>query len=116
MLKPVGTTTVNNEAEAEKINELINEKKVKKIVFAPSKVEIWEVKSHKNSNIYWVDTETKYCSCKGFYYSFIKKTCYHISAVSAALSQNAYKIELLPDSEMNDYFNVQIDNLINNNI
>ena len=117
MLKPEGTTAVNNEAEAEKINELLNEKKVKKIVFAPSRVEIWEVKSHKNStNIYWVDTETKYCSCKGFYYSFTKKTCYHISAVSAALSQNAYKIELLPDSGMNDYFSSQIDNLINNNI
>ena len=46
----------------------------------------------------------------------MKKVCYHISAVSTALSQNAYKIELLSDSEMNDYFNNQIDNLINNNI
>ncbi len=108
-------TTVNKEVEAEKINGLINEKKVKKIVFTPSKVEIWEVKSHKNNNIYWVDIETKYCSCKGFYYNFTKKTCYHISAVSTVLSQNAYKIELLSDSEMNDFFNNQIDNLISNN-
>jgi predicted nucleic acid-binding Zn finger protein len=115
MLKPE-ETIVNNEVEAEKINELINGKKIKKIVFAPSKIGIWEVKSHKNNNIYWVDIETKYCSCKGFYYNFMKKVCYHITAVSTALSQNAYKIELLSDSEMNDYFNNQIDNLINNNI
>jgi predicted nucleic acid-binding Zn finger protein len=115
MLKPE-ETIVNNEVEAEKINELINEKKIKKIVFTPSKIGIWEVKSHKNNNIYWVDIETNYCSCKGFYYNFMKKACYHISAVSTALSQNAYKIELLSDSEMNDYFNKQIDNLINNNI
>jgi predicted nucleic acid-binding Zn finger protein len=107
---------VNNEVEAEKIHELINGKKIKKIVFAPSKIGIWEVKSRKNNNIYWVDMETKYCSCKGFYYNFMKKVCYHIIAVSTALSQNAYKIELLSDSEMNDYFNNQIDNLINNNI
>ena len=114
MLKPE-ETIVNKEVVAEKINELINEKKIKKIVFAPSNIGIWEVKSHKNDNIYWVDIETKYCSCKGFYYNFMKKACYHISAVSTALSQNAYKIELLSDSEMNDYFNNQIDNLINNN-
>ena len=115
MLKPE-ETIVNNEVEAEKINELINGKKIKKIVFAPSRIGIWEVKSHKNNSIYWVDIETKYCSCKGFYYNFMKKVCYHISAVSTALSQNAYKIELLSDSEINDYFNNQIDNLINNNI
>ena len=114
MLKPE-ETIVNIEAESEKVNELINEKKVKKIVFAPSKIEIWEVKSHNSNNIYWTDIETKYCSCKGFYYNSTKKTCYHISAVSAALSQNAYRIELLSDREMNDYFSNQIDNMINNN-
>jgi hypothetical protein len=53
-------TIVNNEIEAEKINELINDKKIKKIVFTPSKIGIWEVKSHKNNNIYWVDIETNY--------------------------------------------------------
>jgi hypothetical protein len=45
----------------------------------------------------------------------MKKACYHISAVSTALSQKAYKIELLSDSEMDDYFNEQIYNLINKN-
>ena len=115
MLRPE-ETILNNGADAEKINDLIKEEKIKKIVFTPSKIGIWEVKSHKNDNIYWVDIETNYCSCKGFYYNFMKKACYHISAVSTALSQNAYKIELLSDSEMNDYFNNQIDNLINNNI
>ncbi|MER5176475.1 MAG: SWIM zinc finger family protein [Candidatus Nitrosocosmicus sp.] len=102
--------------EVEKIDELINRKKIKKITFIPSKIEIWEIKSNTNNNSYWIDLNKSYCSCKGFYYNFIKKICYHISAVSIAIEQNRYQFEFLKDSELNNYLNNLIENLMNNNI
>ncbi len=102
--------------EVEKIDKLINEGKIKKIIFIPSKAEIWEIKSNKNNNVYWIDLNEYYCSCKGFYYNFTKKICYHISAVSIAIEQNRYQIEFLKDSELNNYLNNLMEYLINNNI
>lgn len=102
--------------EIEKIDDLINTKKIKKIVFIPSKVQIWEIKSNRNNNIYWIDLDKNYCSCKGFYYNYNKKNCYHISAVSIANSQNRFQIEFLKDNELNHQLYNQIDNIINNNI
>jgi predicted nucleic acid-binding Zn finger protein len=99
----------------EKIDNLINGEKIKKIIFIPSKVEMWEIKSKKNDNLYWIDLNKNYCSCKGFYYNYIKKRCYHISAVSIAYKQNKYQIEFLDDSELNNYINNKIETLMNNN-
>ncbi len=102
--------------EVEKIDDLIHRKKIKKVIFIPSKIEIWEIKSNTNNNIYWIDLNKSYCSCKSFYYNFIKKSCYHISAVSIALELNSYEIELCNDNELNNYLNNLIENLMNNNI
>ncbi len=102
--------------EIEKIDELINSKNIKKIVFIPSKVQIWIIKSNQNNNVYWIDLDKTYCSCKGFYYNYKKKNCYHISAVSIAHSHNKFQMEFLKDSELNYHLFNQIDNIINNNI
>jgi predicted nucleic acid-binding Zn finger protein len=102
--------------EIEKIDELINRKKIKKIVFIPSKVQIWIIKSIQNNNVYWIDLDKNYCSCKGFYYNYNKKNCYHINAVSIAHRQNKFQIEFLKDSDLNYLLYNQIDNIINNNI
>ncbi len=102
--------------EIEKIDELINRKKIKKIVFIPSKVQIWMIKSDRNNNVYWADLDKNYCSCKGFYYNYKRKHCYHITAIAIANSQNKFQIEYIEDSEMNHYLYNQIDNIINNNI
>jgi predicted nucleic acid-binding Zn finger protein len=101
--------------DIEKIQNLINEKKIKKIIFIPSKKEIWEIKSNKNNNIYLIDVKENFCSCKGFYYNFTKKICYHIQAVSIAYRRNRYEIEFLKDTELNNYLNNLLDNLMNNN-
>jgi predicted nucleic acid-binding Zn finger protein len=100
----------------EKIDKLIDGKKIRKIIFIPSKVEMWEIKSNKNDNLYWIDLNKNYCSCKGFYYNYIKKICYHIIAVSTAYKQNRYQIEFLDDNKLNNYINNKIENLMNNNI
>jgi predicted nucleic acid-binding Zn finger protein len=113
MLKVEETILDNKE---EKVDELINGKKIKKIIFIPSKVEMWEIKSNKNDNLYLIDLNKNYCSCKGFYYNYITKICYHIIAVSTAYKQNRYQIEFLDDSELSNYINNKIENLMNYNI
>jgi predicted nucleic acid-binding Zn finger protein len=110
----VEETIVKNKEE--KIDELINGDKIKRIIIIPSKVEIWEIKSYKTNNLYWTDLNKNYCSCKGFYYNFSKKICYHITAISIAFTQNRYQIEFLKDSELNNYLNNKIETLMNNNI
>jgi predicted nucleic acid-binding Zn finger protein len=113
MLKVEETILDNKE---EKVDELINGKKIKKIIFIPSKVEMWEIKSNKNDNLYLIDLNKNYCSCKGFYYNYITKICYHIIAVSTAYKQNRYQIEFLDDSELSNYINNKIENFMNYNI
>ena len=102
--------------EVIKIHDLLVKKKIKRIVFIPSKTVIWEIKSNNNNNIYWMDFVKKYCSCKGFYYNNKNRTCYHIRAVDEAITQNGYEIEFLQDSELNNYLDYLIDNLLYNNI
>ena len=69
-------------------------------------------KSNKNDNLYWIDLNKNYCSCKGFYYNYLTKICYHIIAVSTAYKQNRYQIEILDDNKLNNYINNKIDNLM----
>lgn len=103
------------DTEITKIHDLIDKKKIKRIIFIPSKNEIWEIKSNSNNNIYWIDYNKKYCSCKGFYYNIKNRTCYHIRAVSTAITQNGYGMEFLQDNDLNYYLDSLIDNLLDNN-
>ena len=102
--------------EVIKIHDLLSKKKIKRIVFIPSKTVIWEIKSNNNNNIYWIDFVRKYCSCKGFYYNSNNGKCYHMRAVYEAITQNGYEIEFLQDSELNNYLDFLIDNLLDNNV
>lgn len=113
MLKVEETVLDNKE---EKIDKLIDGKKIRKIIFIPSKIVMWEIKSNKNDRLYWIDLNKNYCSCKGFYYNYITKICYHIIAVSRAYKQNGYQIEFLDDNKLNNYINSKIESLMNNNI
>jgi len=101
--------------EALKIHDLLVKRKIKRVIFIPSKIEIWEIKSNNNNNIYWIDFTKNYCSCKGFYYNTKNSPCYHIRAVSAAITQSGYEIEILQDNKLNSYLDSLIDNLIENN-
>jgi predicted nucleic acid-binding Zn finger protein len=103
------------DTEDAKIRNLIDQKKIKRKIFIPSKNEIWEIKGYNNKNVYWIDFNKKYCSCKGFYYNIKNGTCYHIRAVQMAIIKNGYDLEFLQDNNLNRYLGNLLDNLLNNN-
>ena len=97
----------------DKIDGLINQEKIKKVIFIPSNVSIWEIKSNTNSNIYYADLTKNFCSCKGFYFNFTKGKCYHIRAANIAFEQNKYKVEILKDFQLDNYIKNLLKNLLN---
>ena len=97
----------------DKIDGLIDEGRISKIIFLPSNINFWEIKSNTNSNVYWVDLKRNFCSCKGFYFNFIKGKCYHIRAAFIAFEQNKYRVETLKDFQLDNYIKNLLKNLIN---
>jgi predicted nucleic acid-binding Zn finger protein len=104
--------SIINSRIIEKIDELIKSDKIKKIIYLPSKNQIWEIKSNTNNKIYLIDLDWNYCSCRGFYYNFTKGKCYHIKATEIAYKNNKYKVEFLNDEEMNTHLIKQLKELI----
>jgi predicted nucleic acid-binding Zn finger protein len=74
--------------------------KVTKYLFLPSGHFFWEVQSRKNKTSYYVDNVLAFCSCKGFYYNYNRKKCYHLSEVSACVGKSNYKISLYGDEHL----------------
>jgi predicted nucleic acid-binding Zn finger protein len=106
-----GRSIISNEI-IKKIDELIKSDKIKKIIFLPSKTQLFEIKSNTNNKTYWIDLERNCCSCRGFYYNFKKGKCYHIQAAYIAVKHNKYKVKFLNDSEINNHAITQIIDLI----
>jgi predicted nucleic acid-binding Zn finger protein len=96
-----------------KIDELINKERIRKVIFLPSNTYFWEIKSNTNSNIYYVDLKRYFCSCKGFYFNYIKGKCYHIRATNIASEQNKYKVEILKDSQLDNYIKYLLNSFLN---
>ena len=65
----------------ERIDLLVDEKRVKLHLFNPSKREIWTVVGKAKEH--WIDPDSEYCSCSGYYFGMIKnkKPCYHLELV-----------------------------------
>jgi predicted nucleic acid-binding Zn finger protein len=97
----------------DKIDGLINEERIRKVTFIPSNTNFWEIKSNTNSNIYCVDLKRNFCSCKGFYFNYIKGKCYHIRAVNIAFEQNKYRVEILKDFQLDNYIKNLLKNFLN---
>jgi predicted nucleic acid-binding Zn finger protein len=97
----------------DKIDGLINEERIRKVIFIPSNTNFWEIKSNTNSNIYFADLKRNFCSCKGFYFNYIKGKCYHIRAANVAFEQNKYKVEILKDSQLDNYIKNLLNNVLN---
>tara|TARA_Y100000590_G_scaffold147949_1_gene170019 strand:- start:978 stop:1280 length:303 start_codon:yes stop_codon:yes gene_type:complete len=82
----------------EKIDSIINERRIKLHLFTPSNREIWTVVGKEKEH--WIDSETKFCSCSGFYFGMIKnKTpCYHLESILIAKKEKKFeKIEFLDE-------------------
>jgi hypothetical protein len=68
-----------------------------KHLFLPSGNYMWEIQSRKNNSSYYVDPALTFCSCKGFYYNYDRKKCYHLSDVFNCIENSNYIISLYED-------------------
>jgi hypothetical protein len=81
---------------------------LKKHLFLPSGYFMWEVESRKNKASYYIDQALTFCSCKGFYYNYNRKKCYHLSEVSDCIKKSNYSISLHEDK----YFDKVVKRLV----
>jgi len=82
----------------EKIDSIITERRIKLHKFTPSNREIWTVVGKDKEH--WIDPDTKFCSCSGFYFGMIKNNtpCYHIESIILAKKEKKFeKIEFLDE-------------------
>ena len=87
----------------DRINSIINEKRVKLHLFNPSKREIWTIVGKEKEH--WLEPEMQFCSCSGFYFGMIKskKPCYHIDSVKIAQEKKQYEIIEFSDDEFENF-------------
>ena len=84
---------------SEKIESVVSQKRVKLHVFEPSQRKIWTVVGV--SGEYWVDPESEYCSCPGYYFGKLngKNTCYHLDSIRLADRENKFETISFSDDE-----------------
>lgn len=76
----------------------------KKHLFLPSGNFIWEIKSKKDNYTYFVDSNTEYCTCKGYYYNYNEKNgCYHLGKIDECIPKLKYKIFLYHDNYSREF-------------
>lgn len=68
-----------------------------KHLFLPSGNFMWEIQSKKNNSSYYIDHSLTSCSCKGFYYNYSRKKCYHLSDASSCVENSNYTISVNED-------------------
>ena len=68
----------------ERIDSIVDERRVKLHLFNPSKREIWTVVGKAKEH--WIDPISKFCSCSGYYFGMIKNKspCYHLESIFKA--------------------------------
>ncbi len=81
---------------------------LKKHLFFPSGLFMWEIQSRKNDTSYYVDPALTFCSCKGFYYNYNRKKCYHLSEVSDCIENSNYTISIYED----EYFDQVVKRIV----
>ena len=64
----------------EKINAVVNERRVKLHRFNPSQREIWTIVGKEKEH--WIDPESNFCSCSGYYFGMIKSKGVEISSIT----------------------------------
>ncbi|ALI37120.1 hypothetical protein NMY3_02931 [Candidatus Nitrosocosmicus oleophilus] len=85
-----------------------------KHLFLPSGNFMWEIQSRKNNSSYYVDHGLTFCSCKGFYYNYNRKKCYHLSDAHKYIQNSNYTISLYEDKNYNQVVKSMILAIISN--
>ena len=87
----------------EKINSIVDQRRVKLHRFNPSKREIWTVVGKAKEH--WIDPDSKFCSCSGYYFGMIKNKslCYHLDSILKAKKENKFEIIEFNDDEYESF-------------
>ena len=87
----------------EKINAVVTERRVKLHRFNPSEREIWTIVGKEKEH--WIDPQSNFCSCSGYYFGMIKNNspCYHLESISIAKKENKFEIIEFNDDEYESF-------------
>lgn len=89
----------------ELINHLIDQGRVKLHKFQPSGRQLWTVVGSLGDQLIFGNED--YCSCKGFYFSLMRKnlsSCYHLKAFKIAKQTQKYSSIEISDSDYKLFF------------
>nr|WP_249111113.1 hypothetical protein [Nitrosopumilus sp. K4] len=89
----------------------MSQKRIKLHVFEPSQRKIWTVVGLGEE--YWIDPESEYCSCPGYYFGNLngKNTCYHLDSLKIAKKENQFETIVFSDDEFSDFISGLISDL-----
>ena len=89
--------------DPDRIEQLVLEKRVKLHLFEPSQRKIWTVVGKTEEH--WVDPDSCFCSCPGFYFGSINgnASCYHLDSIEFAKNKNKIEQIVFSDDEFSDF-------------
>jgi len=95
----------------DRVQSLVSERRVKLHIFEPTRRKIWTVVGKGEEH--WIDPDSNYCSCPGFYFGKLngKMTCYHLESAQLARNQNKVEEIIFSDDEFSDFLRGLISDL-----
>ena len=89
--------------DSDRVETLVSEKRVKLHIFQPSNRKLWTVVGKGEEH--WVDPDSRYCSCPGFYFGKLNgaSICYHLKSVELAQRENKTEQIIFSDDEFCDF-------------
>ena len=87
----------------DRINSIVDERRVKLHLFNPSKREIWTVVGKEKEH--WIDPASNFCSCSGYYFGMLKNKnpCYHLESIHIAKQENKFETIKFSDEEYDNF-------------
>lgn len=97
--------------DLERVQSIVSEKRVKLHFFEPSQRKIWTVVGKGQEH--WIDPDSNYCSCPGFYFGKLngKTTCYHLESAHLARTENQVEKIIFSDDEFSNFLSGLISDL-----
>ena len=97
--------------DLDRVQSLVSEKRVKLHIFEPTQRKIWTVVGKGKEH--WIDPDSNYCSCPGFYFGKLagKTICYHLESAQLARKENQFEKIIFSDDEFSDFLSGLITDL-----
>ena len=67
------------------------------IYFYPQEISYGKYKAEKTIQVTMWTMDSTFCSCKGFYYNYNRRKCYHLSDVVNCIEKSNYTISIYED-------------------